>query len=66
MRILLLLATVLLSGCVLHSRTPIFGDAQAVPALGHHALTFAYGTYEKGAWVANADPLLHVRREGHH
>lgn len=66
MRAVLLLATVLLSGCVLHSKTPIFGDAEAVPALGRHALTFAVSGYDKGVWVANDEPIVKARREGRH
>jgi hypothetical protein len=66
MRALLLLATVLLSGCVLHSKTPIFGEAEAVPALGHHRLTFAVSTFDKGVWVANDDPVVSAKAEGRH
>ena len=66
MRCLLLLAVALLSGCVLHSKTPIFGDTEAVPILGQHAMTFAYSSYENGTWVASEAPPLQAQPEGRH
>ena len=66
MRLLLLLATALLSGCVLHAKPPIFGDAEAVPVFGHHRLTFTGSAYDKGVWVADDTPTLHAKAEGRH
>lgn len=66
MRVLLLLATALLSGCVLHSKTPIFGEAEAVPVLGQGPLTFAVSAYDKGAWVANDEPIVRAQAEDRH
>ena len=66
MRIALLLASALLSGCVLHSKTPIFSDADAVLALGKKPLTFAVSAEDKGQWVANDEPVLSAQVEGRH
>lgn len=66
MRILLLLATALLSGCVLHAKPPIFGDDQAVPVFGRQRLTFAASAYDKGVWVADDAPTLQAKAEGRH
>ena len=66
MRFGLVLAVLLLSGCVLHSKTPIFTEADAVPILGHHAHSFAAYDSKDGVWVAMDDPTVRVIPVGRH
>ena len=51
MRIVWVLAAIILSGCVLHSETRYFGDADAVLILGHHPHSFAAYSAKDGVWV---------------
>ncbi len=66
MRAVIVLATMLLSACVLHSKTPIFSGSEAVSVLGNLPLSFTVSTFDKGAWVAGDEPVLDARPEGRH
>ncbi len=61
-----ILATVLLSGCVLHSKTPIYGEVDAVPVLGTKALNFKVATRDNGIWMAADNPVARIVPEGRH
>ena len=66
MRALWVLAAVLLSACVLHSKTPYFADTDAVPLLGRHAHTFIGYSDKDGVWVAMEDAKLRAIPVGRH
>ena len=61
-----LLLVMLLSGCVLHSKTPIFSDAEAIPLFGAGEMTFAVSGFKHGQWQAADEPSATARRVGRH
>ncbi len=61
-----LLAGAALSGCVLHAKTPLFSDADAVPLLGSHAITLSVFERKAGGWVASDEPTVTAVPEGNH
>ena len=62
----LFLAAIVLTGCVLHSGKPLFGESDAVLALGNRPVTFTLYQAEKGAWVLADDPKVTAIPEGNH
>lgn len=66
MRTLWVVAVLLVSGCILHSKTPIFAEADAVPILGTHPHSFAVYDLKDGVWVATADLTVRAVPSGRH
>ena len=66
MRPALVLAAIFLTGCVLHSGKPLFGESDAVLALGNQPVTFTLYEAENGAWVLADDPKVTAIPEGNH
>ncbi len=59
------LVALALSGCILQSRAPLFGDAQAKLLLDGYANVI---TFEKsgGDWVKSKDQIAFVKQAGHY
>lgn len=66
MRSLSLLVLIVLCGCVLHSKTPLFSDAEAVPVFGRVPVRFAVFDAQDGAWVASDEPVATLTPAGRH
>ncbi len=61
-----LLALFLVSACVLHTKTPLFTDGNALPLFGVHPVTFAVFDAKDGKWVANDEPMATLTPVGRH
>ena len=60
------LMALVLSACVLHEKTPLFSESDAVPILGSQKTVFAIYDRKDGAWVASDDPTFAALPEGNH
>ena len=59
-------AGLLLSACVLHEKTPLFAESDAVLLLGDKPVSFAVFNRKNDEWVAADDPIVTAIPEGGH